>query len=114
MKKILALTLLTILCSVPAFSEEEKAGPCRADILNFCSGVKGKREVVKCLRQNEKDLSPSCKSQFAEAKSALKDCKVDMKKLCKNAGKGRGKMLQCLKENSAKISPLCKSHVDRQ
>ncbi len=107
------LILLSVLFSMTAWAQDKEA-PCRSDIVNFCGGVSGKKKIIACLRQNAKDLSPSCKAQFAEAKAALKDCKADMKKICKSAGKGKGAMLKCLKDNSDKIGPACKAHVDRQ
>lgn len=108
-----SLIILAALFSMTAFSQE-KAAPCRSDIVNFCSGISGKRNIVACLRQNSKDLSPTCKAQFVEAKAALKDCKADMKKICKTAVNTKGAMLKCLKDNSDKIGPACKAHVDRQ
>ena len=105
--------ILGMLYLIPVYSQEITS-PCRGDIVNFCSKAKGKREVVQCLKQNKKDLSVGCKSQFTEAQAALKDCKSDMMKYCQNSEKGRGKMLKCLNDNISKISPICKSHVDRQ
>lgn len=113
MKTSLIIFALAIFFSMSAFSQD-KAAPCKSDILNFCAGVQGRPAVIKCLKQNQKDLSPSCKAQFAEAKSAINDCKKDIKKWCKKSEEGYGKMLQCLKENIAKISPACKAHVVRQ
>ena len=108
-----SLIILSVLFSMTAFSQDSEY-PCKSDIVNFCGGVSGKRKIAACLRQNAKDLSPTCKAQFAEAKAALKDCKADMKKLCKTAEKGRGAMLGCLKENKELLGPACKAHVERQ
>lgn len=107
------LIILAVFFSMTSFAQD-RAAPCRSDIVNFCGGVSGKKKIAACLRQNAKDLSPTCKAQFEEAKAALKDCKADMKKFCKSAGKGRGAMLKCLKDNSASIGPACKAHVERQ
>jgi len=49
------------------------AQACEDDIYAFCEGVQpGKGRVAKCLKANEANLSPQCKTSIAKAKKEMK------------------------------------------
>jgi len=94
----------------------KEAGPCAEDTAKFCKDVKtGGGRVAKCLKENEKQLSASCKNSI-DAKKQKRDelsevCKNDVSQFCKDTKPGGGHILKCLKEHEDKLSPECKKKM---
>ena len=93
-------------------------GPCADDAAKFCKGVQpGGGAIAKCLKENENNLSPSCKEHISAAKQKIQDfkdvCQGDLDKFCKGVQPGGGAIAKCLKENENKLSPACKERVSK-
>lgn len=92
------------------------SGPCAADREKFCSGVeKGGGQIVKCLKDNEAQLSAECKAHRESVKGAMKDihaaCEDDVESLCGDVQKGKGRIMKCLKEKKDQVSETCKAEL---
>jgi hypothetical protein len=96
----------------------EGTGPCASDIAKFCKDVKpGGGGQSKCLKENENELSPACKTFVTEGRKKAKEgreaCKADIEKFCKDVKQGGGKIMKCLKDNEAKLSSECKQTLPK-
>jgi hypothetical protein len=88
--------------------------PCADDIAKFCKDVKpGGGRLVRCLKEHEKELSPSCKARMEEARKKLKNaqqaCADDVQKFCKDIKPGQGRIVNCLREHQKDLSPACQA-----
>ena len=84
---------------------ERGGGPCKDDIAKFCQGVQpGEGRIIKCLQQNESQLSAGCKEQAA--------CLDDIEKFCAGIAPGGGKIMKCLKQNETSLSSQCKAQLE--
>lgn len=91
-------------------------GPCAADREKFCASVeKGGGQVIKCLKENEAQLSAECKAHRESMKGAMKDihaaCESDVENLCADIEKGKGRIMKCLKEKKDQVSETCKAEL---
>ena len=81
---------------------------CKGDIEKLCASAGKGSERLKCLKENEAQLSPDCQATMKDWKAtrgALRSaCKEDRKTLCKDA---KGGAKKCLLENQAKLSKPC-------
>ena len=49
-------------------------GPCADDIAKYCKDVKpGDGRLARCIKENEKQLSPACRSSIEESKKRVKE-----------------------------------------
>ena len=100
-----------------AVEEKSAEKPCKEDREKFCKEIKpGQGRIIKCLKENEGQLSASCKAHFekkaAEAKENHGKCKEDKKKFCKDIKPGEGRIIKCLKDNLNNLSPDCKEVIE--
>jgi len=91
-------------------------GPCAADREKLCAGVeKGGGQILKCLKENEAQLSTQCKAHRESMKGAMKDihdaCEADVESLCGDTKKGKGRIMKCLKKNRDQVSEACKAEL---
>jgi hypothetical protein len=91
-------------------------GPCADDVAKYCKDVKpGDGRIARCLKENEKQLSPACKSSIEESKKRIKDahqaCEADAQKFCKDVKPGQGRIVKCLREHEKDLSPQCKAKM---
>jgi hypothetical protein len=103
---------------VAAGVSAQESKPCAADAAKLCKGVvPGEGRVAKCMKEHEKELSPSCKASISgykeEAREFADACKADAQKNCKDVKPGGGRVLQCLKKNEATLSPECKEAMSK-
>ena len=99
-----ALVGLGLMEAQQAFAEKG-GGPCKDDIAKLCQGVQpGEGRIIKCLQQNESQLSPGCKEHAA--------CLDDIQKYCAGMAPGGGKIMQCLKKNENSLSSQCKAQLE--
>lgn len=106
MKKILLLCFLSL---------QIHAGdrPCLEDAKKLCPNANGnKKEIMKCLKEHQSELSPECQERAGKAKERVKElkenCADDVKKFCADIKPGNGAVLRCLKSHEDKISEKCK------
>jgi len=91
-------------------------GPCADDIAKYCKDVKpGGGRLARCLKENEKQLSPACRSSIEESKKKAREahqaCEADARKFCKDVKPGEGRIVKCLKEHEKDLSPDCKAQM---
>lgn len=109
-------------------------GPCAKDIKKFCGSAvaKNKREIGKCLRQHEDQLSLECKTKRDELRAKYKkivqsirmSCSKDIEKYCqsekeeknfaslgdesrKKGLRPKHKTFKCLREHKNELSDEC-------
>ncbi|GFR44890.1 hypothetical protein Agub_g6234 [Astrephomene gubernaculifera] len=101
------------------------AEACRTDVDNFCKDVEpGEGRVHKCLRDNRKKLSDSCRREelLLEEKEAnsielnvslLKACKAERQLYCSAVQPGQARVFRCLAENmnDADFGSGCKYQI---
>ena len=103
------------LCMTVAFAPAVlAASSCKADVDKFCAQVKpGGGRVVQCLKQNEAQLSDSCKERMKAAQVEMKElkdaCADDVQQYCAGMKPGGGRIAHCLKAHQDKISAECKT-----
>ena len=117
MKRMLALAT-AVLCGVLFAGTYAQAaqGPCTDDVAKYCKDVQpGGGRLARCLKENEKQLSPACKASIEETRKKAKDahqaCADDVQKFCKDVKPGQGRIAKCLKENEKDLSPECKAKM---
>jgi hypothetical protein len=90
-------------------------GPCADDVAKYCKDVKrGGGAIARCLKDNESQLSPACKSSIEEAmkrKEAHQACEADAQKFCKDVKQGQGRIVRCLREHEKELSAECKAKM---
>jgi hypothetical protein len=112
---VVALTVLTL--GVIAVQNAPAAqGPCADDIAKYCKAAKpGGGRLAKCLKENEKQLSPACKASIEESKTRAKEarqaCEGDARKFCKDVKPGEGRIVKCLRKHEKDLSPGCKAKM---
>jgi len=112
---VLALALLTL--GVIAVQDVPAAqGPCADDIAKYCKDVKpGDGRLARCLKENEKQLSPACSSSIDESKKRVKEahqaCESDARKFCKDVKPGQGRIVKCLREHEKDLSLECRDKM---
>lgn len=116
---------ILIFCLVSSFSlfaddAMNADHPCMGDVQKFCATAhKGHGEVMKCLKEHDKEISPACQIKMADASEKMKEklkgiitnCKKDAQKFCKDVPRGHGGKVKCLEENKEKLSASCKSSL---
>jgi hypothetical protein len=106
------------LCVTVAFSPGALAAPsCKADVDKFCAQVKpGGGRIVQCLKQNEPQLSDSCKERMKMAQAEMKEikdaCADDVQQYCAGMKPGGGRIANCLKDHKDKLSAECKTALE--
>lgn len=117
-KHVVVAVAVALLCAgLLAVSEARAAqGPCADDIAKYCKDVKpGGGRLAKCLKDNEKQLSPACKASIEESKKKVQEahqaCSDNVQKYCKDAKPGQGRIVRCLKEHEKDLSPECKAKL---
>lgn len=114
MKRVLIVSVVCLVMLViasGAFAQEAK--PCAGDVAKFCGNVKpGEGRIAGCLKQNEAQLSPTCKAHLVQVKEALKEadkaCEDDIAMYCGGVKPGGGQIMTCLKANKSHLSRKCK------
>jgi hypothetical protein len=112
-----ALAALALCALLVAGAEAPAAqGPCADDVAKYCKDVKpGGGRLARCLKDNEKQLSPACKASIEDsrekAKEAHQACADDVQKHCKGVKPGQGRIVKCLKEHEKDLSPECKAKL---
>ncbi len=96
----------------------KEGGACNGDIEKFCKEVKpGKGRIIRCLKENESQLSGECKQDLSQMKEKMtkkmkevrEACKADVEAFCNEIHPGGGRMMQCLKKHEEHISAKCKN-----
>lgn len=103
---------------------QEFAEACRGDVEQFCKGERfGEGRIAACLKRNEAQLSPACKTDMVETQggyaqkrervqSVVAACSSELKQFCKDVKPGGGRAAMCLKQNQAQLSEGCKAALN--
>ncbi len=118
-KHVLMQSLATTILAIGlAMSGSAYAGgpSCKADVQKYCASVQpGGGRIAQCLKQNEAQLSASCKERIALVQAQLKEikeaCADDLQQFCAGVKPGGGKIAQCLKAHKDKLSAECKAEI---
>ena len=91
---------------------KEVGEACADDVRSYCADVTaGQGRVLRCLAQNQGNLTPACQAVVQSAREKLaefkKACGADAKRFCKGIPQGQGRVLACLKSKEAELSPAC-------
>jgi hypothetical protein len=114
---LMAFALAVLSAGVAAAADTPAAkGPCAEDVAKYCKDVKpGGGGIARCLKENEKQLSPACKSSIEEFKKkateARQACEADAQKFCKDVKPGQGRIVKCLRVHEKDLSPECKAKM---
>jgi hypothetical protein len=109
---------LVVLCAGAwsrAYAEEQKL-VCSEEITQYCKGVKpGGGRILMCLKEHEKDLTPTCREKVAEIEKRLEEakqiCAADTEEFCKGIQPGEGRIANCLNEHIKEISLNCREKI---
>lgn len=111
---VLSLSFFSLAATAIESGGDEK---CLQEAQKLCPGLTMQNGLGKCMRSRKSEFSNECQAKSenmkAEFKATFKDCKDDIKTVCKDVSPGGGRIIKCLKENSARLSPTCKAHVDK-
>ena len=119
MRSFNSVIAATAVCLGVAFAGAALAAPsCKADVDKFCAQVKpGGGRIVQCLKQNEAQLSDSCKERMKMAQAEMKEikeaCADDVQQYCAGTKPGGGRIAHCLKAHQDKISAECKTALEQ-
>jgi hypothetical protein len=116
-RAMMVLTVVMLSIGVAAAADTPAAkSPCADDAAKYCKDVKpGDGRIAKCLKENEKQLSPACKSSIEDTKKRVKEahqaCEADAQKFCKDVKPGQGRIVKCLREHEKELSPECRAKM---
>jgi Golgi apparatus protein 1 len=107
--------LLLLIASLPLVALAED--PCALEAQRLCSKAKGETAVLGCLRGQEKELSPACRTNLSALLKIAElygmDCEADARKLCAEVTPGDGAVLRCLKDNESFLSQSCQGAFNK-
>ncbi len=114
-KRLILAVLLTGL-AVPATSLAcGMKAACRNDVEALCPDAESRREVRRCLRDHEDELSAVCREklqQVREHHAAVREaCQPDVEALCPDVESHREVGL-CLHQHEAQLSDACHVALD--
>lgn len=82
-------------------------GGCQSEVDRFCSGEK---QVLACLRKNQKDLSPGC-ATYVGIFEQIPSCLQEAGKLCPTEHPSVSSVVGCLRGHQDKLSTECKDEI---
>jgi len=96
----------------------EGAQACQADVQRLCPNTRPGAERSQCMREHKDQVSPECQEFFAKAadqaadvRAAMRACRADTRKYCKDVKPGEGRIVECLRQHQAELSPDCASRL---
>jgi len=105
-------------CKARIAEFREGAQACEADAEKLCPGTKPGRERSACMREHKEQVSHECREFFAKAmdanadmRAAMRACRADAQKLCKDVKPGEGRVLECLQQHKGELSGDCAARV---
>ncbi len=117
LERMMALAVALLFAGVLGCTDALAAqDPCADDIAKYCKDVKpGEGRLARCIKENEKQLSPACRSSIEESKKKVQEaqraCEGDARKFCKDVKPGQGRIVKCLREHEKELSPECKAKL---
>ena len=114
---MMALVVIMVSIGVAAAAESPSVkNACADDVAKYCKDVKpGGGRLAQCLKQNENQLSPACRSSIEESKKRVKEahqaCDADVQKFCKDVKPGHGRIVNCLRDHEKELSAECRAKM---
>lgn len=101
---------------VAQFREDMMA--CEADAEKLCPGIRAGPERRRCMQQHRDQVSPECRELFQQAaerreegREAVRACRGDVQKFCKDVKPGEGRIVQCLQQHQGELSQGCAASI---
>jgi hypothetical protein len=96
---------LLIAAAAPARAQ----GGCQSEIERLC---KGEKQVLACLRKNDKDLSPGC-TTYLNIFESIPSCLQEAGTLCPTEKPSVQSVVGCLRGHQDKLSAECKAEIEK-
>lgn len=117
--KLFGVFLVASFVSFSASAKFIDEGACKQDRETLCKDAADGRAAHKCMRDNKAKLSPECRAQLENARaemkkhggSAMKACRADAVKLCKDLRGDHARIMQCMEDHKAELSPKCRKAI---
>jgi hypothetical protein len=90
-----------------AWAPPAHAGSCKAEVEKLC---KGRTDLMKCLRENERDLSPGCNAYLRFFEN-MPSCVADARKMCPSDQPSGAAVIACLRKHQTDLSEDCKNEM---
>lgn len=84
-------------------------GGCTSEVERFC---KGEKQVLACLRKNQKDLSPGC-TTYVGVFEQIPSCLQEASKLCPTDTPSVQSVTGCLRGHKDQLSAECRSEIEK-
>jgi hypothetical protein len=105
-------------CKANIAKFREGAQSCQQDVERLCPGTKAGPERHACMQQHKDEVSPECREFFGKAmerrgemRQAMRACRGDIQKLCKDVKAGEGRIADCLREHKGELSQGCAAQI---
>lgn len=99
---LVVVSLLGVLAARPV-----GAAGCQSEIDRLCQGEK---EILKCLRKNQADLSPTC-TTYLNLFEQIPSCLADARQLCPTDHPSVTSVVGCLRGQQDKVSTECRAEI---
>ena len=112
---VLMVCAALMLCASSALAQKTSAiGPCTADELKLCAGIKpGRGSLRACFRAHIHELSDACLLSLARLSAVDRTCRKRLNRACESVEPGEGRLESCLRSAVTKLSDACKSSLSR-
>lgn len=104
---VLGMTAAVVLAVSVATARAE--GGCTSEVARFCQGEK---QVLACLRKNQKDLSPGC-ATYVGIFEQIPSCLQEASKLCPTETPSVQSVTGCLRGHKDQLSAECRSEIEK-
>ena len=84
-------------------------GGCTSEVERFC---RGEKQVLTCLRKNQKDLSPGC-ATYVGIFEQIPSCLQEASKLCPTETPSVQSVTGCLRGHKDQLSAECRSEIEK-
>ena len=111
---LMACAALMLWASSATAQKTSAAGPCTADEMKLCSGIKPGRDSLRaCFRAHIQELSDACLLSLARLSAVDRRCRERLNRECASVEPGEGRLETCLRSAVTKLSDACKSALSR-
>ena len=111
---LMVFAALVLLASSATAQKASPVGPCTADEMALCAGIKPGRESLRaCFREHIHELSDACLLGLARLSSLDKTCRDRLNQECASVEPGKGLLEACLRSAAAKLDDQCKTALAR-
>jgi Cysteine rich repeat len=114
LKKILAVSVITLLWATSVMAQSAAMKACAGDVKSLCAGIQpGDGRIKACIKSHFSDVSAPCQAGLVKAAAISKACTADVKKICADVKPGGGRIEACMKSHLSEVSDACKEAVSQ-